>query len=171
MAFALVAFSGLFFALWRRSFGGWLGGGKVVKHAIAGAILAVLGLLLAKPPLLWLAVFAASIPHWQFGHELDGPIWKTTVRYSTAPMVLAFAAGMAGFWGAVIPLALIGPASAAGCWIVLRPGFIRWSNQFLGRPVKLFDWHTDFIDGHLCFAEMGLGLSWGLGVAVAMALA
>jgi hypothetical protein len=162
------------FALVRRALGGWLKKGKVIPYVVGIGLLLSACILMGSTVPVFAALVAGMILHFQgFGvgrHEPDGPLWNSTIRYGVVPAILAVAAGVTGNAMAIPGLLVVVMGSVASCWVVRIPRFVEWANKFAVSPVHFLDSETNFIDGHLCFAELGLGASWGLGVGIALAM-
>ena len=162
------------FALVRRALGGWLAKGKVIPYAVAiGLLLAACIVMGSTVPIFAVLAVATVLQFQGFGvgrHEPDGPLWNSTIRYGVVPAILAVAAGVTGNAMAIPGLLVVVMGSVASCWAVRTPRFVAWANKFAVSPVYILTKNSAFMDGYLCFAEFGLGFSWGLGIGIALAM-
>jgi len=126
--------------LWRRMFGGWMSASRSALVAASLGLIAP-GLVWMPHDLWWIKVplvAACWLWLWCDGHEWTAV--KTMVyRYGYPSAAIA---AISGYWACL----LIGPAIAAGYWLVQRDIIAR----------RLPRW-GDFLDGEIAYAEVWAG--------------
>lgn len=135
------------FALWRRSFGGWLSLSR--SALLAGSCIAAGMLAYHRYGIDWrVAVIVVCWAWlWSDGHEFDPPDKELAYRY-IAPMA-ACSALVGEPW-----LVLIGPGIFAAYWIAWRA----WPSYRIG----------GFLDGCYAYAELGAGMWAGVVLTAVM---
>lgn len=138
-------------ALWRRYFGGWLGGSR--WHRLVLMPILTIPVALVAGWWVYLVCTGLYICHWISGHQWESPR-ALLLRYTPLPVLVGLTLLLStGSIGPLFVLGLVGPLVTLGYWFCInKMDHQRWQlNAFIDGPVAVAELWAGAVSFELLF--------------------